>query len=144
MANFNFNKVIIGGRLTADPELKVTPAGVSVTSFTVAVNRKSGENAAADFFDVTAWRATAEFITRYFCKASSICIVGSLRRDEWVDKSGVKRFKVRIEAEEAYFVDKKSEMAGGGAEVNMPVGAGAVGGEAADFGTIEPDEELQF
>ena len=70
MANFNFNKVILGGRLTADPELKTTPSGISVTSFTVAVNRrfggKSGEEAQADFFNVTAWRQTAEFITRYF------------------------------------------------------------------------------
>ena len=75
MANFNFNKVILGGRLTADPELKTTPSGISVTSFTVAVNRrfggKAGEEAQADFFNVTAWRQTAEFITRYFRKASS-------------------------------------------------------------------------
>ena len=58
MANFNFNKVILGGRLTADPELKTTPSGVAVTSFTVAVNRrfgqKSGEEAQADFINVTA------------------------------------------------------------------------------------------
>ena len=75
MANFNFNKVILGGRLTADPELKTTPTGISVTSFTVAVNRnyrsKSGEEPQADFLNVTAWRQTAEFITRYFRKASS-------------------------------------------------------------------------
>lgn len=62
MANFNFNKVIIGGRLTADPELKTTPSGVSVTSFTVAVNRnyrsKSGEEPQADFINVTAWSQT--------------------------------------------------------------------------------------
>ena len=63
MANFNFNKVILGGRLTADPELKTTPSGVSVTSFTVAVNRrfsgKNGEETQADFINVTAWRQTA-------------------------------------------------------------------------------------
>ena len=74
MSNFNFNKIIIGGRLTADPELKTTPSGVTVTSFTVAVNRrfggKNGEESQADFFTVTAWRQTAEFITRYFRKAS--------------------------------------------------------------------------
>ena len=83
MANFNFNKVILGGRLTADPELKTTPSGISVTSFTVAVNRrfggKAGEEAQADFFNVTAWRQTAEFITRYFRKASSICVVGTIQ-----------------------------------------------------------------
>lgn len=113
MANFNFNKVILGGRLTADPELKTTPSGISVTSFTVAVNRrfggKSGEEAQADFFSVTAWRQTAEFITRYFRKASSICVVGSLQTRSWTDQNGQKRFATEIVAEEAYFVDAKSE-----------------------------------
>ena len=82
MANFNFNKVIIGGRLTADPELKTTPSGISVTSFTIAVNRRfggrNGEDSVADFISVTAWRQTAEFITRYFRKASSICVTAQL------------------------------------------------------------------
>lgn len=112
MANFNFNKVILGGRLTADPELKTTPSGISVTTFTVAVNRrfggKDGEQAQADFFNVTAWRQTAEFITRYFRKASSICIFGSLQTRSW-EKDGVKHYATEIVADEAYFVDAKSE-----------------------------------
>ena len=113
MANFNFNKVILGGRLTADPELKTTPSGISVTSFTVAVNRRVSKNATeepqADFFNVTAWRTTAEFITRYFRKASSICVVGSLQTRSWVDQQGMKRFATEIVADEAFFVDAKSE-----------------------------------
>ena len=113
MANFNFNKVILGGRLTADPELKTTPSGVSVTSFTIAVNRsyrgKNGEEPQADFINVTAWRQTAEFITRYFRKASSICIVGSLQTRSWIDQQGMKRFATEIVADEAFFVDAKSE-----------------------------------
>lgn len=116
MANFSFNKVILGGRLTADPELKTTPSGVSVTSFTVAVNRrfggKAGEEAQADFFNVTAWRQTAEFITRYFRKASSICIMGSIQTRSWTDQQGHKRFATEIVADEACFVDTKSEMPG--------------------------------
>lgn len=114
MANFNLNKVILGGRLTADPVLKTTPSGISVTSFTVAVNRrfggKNGEDAQADFFNVTAWRQTAEFITRYFRKASSICVVGSIQTRTWMDQNGQKRFATEIVADEAYFVDAKSEM----------------------------------
>lgn len=114
MAHFNFNKVILGGRLTADPELKTTPAGISVTSFTIAVNRRySGgkqEEQQGDFFNVTAWRQTAEFITRYFRKASHICIVGSLQNRTWVDQQGMKRYATEIVADEAYFVDAKSEM----------------------------------
>jgi single-strand DNA-binding protein len=113
MANFNLNKVILGGRLTADPELKTTLSGVSVTSFTVAVNRrfggKEGEQPQADFINVTAWRATAEFITKYFRRASSICIAGSIQTRSWTDQQGQKRFATEIVADEAYFVDAKNE-----------------------------------
>lgn len=112
MANLNLNKAIIGGRLTADPELKTTPSGLSVTTFTVAVNRrtaKAGETPQADFISVTAWRQTAEFITRYFRKASSICVVGSIQTRSWTDQQGQKRFTTEILADEAHFVDAKAE-----------------------------------
>lgn len=111
MANFNFNKIIIGGRLTADPELKTTPSGIPVVSFTVAVNNRSSkdEESSADFFTVTAWRGTAEFISKYFRKASSICIVGRLKTNNWTDQEGNKRYSVDIVADEANFVDAKSE-----------------------------------
>lgn len=114
MANFNFNKTILGGRLTADPELKTTPTGVSVTSFTVAVNRrgkgKDGETQ-ADFINVTAWRGLAEFITRHFRKGSSICVVGSLQTRSWTDPQGQKHYATEVVADEAYFVDSKGEAA---------------------------------
>lgn len=113
MANFNFNKIILGGRLTEDPELRTTPSGISVTSFTIAVNRrnaKEGEKS-ADFFTVTAWRNTAEFITKYFRKASSICVVGSIQTRTW-EKDGVKHYATEIVADEACFVDAKNEMPG--------------------------------
>ena len=113
MANLNLNKSIISGRLTADPELKSTPSGISVTSFTVAVNRsyraKNGEQPQADFINVTAWRQTAEFITRHFRKSSSICIVGSIQTRSYTDKQGQKRYATEVVADEAYFVDSKSE-----------------------------------
>lgn len=116
MANFNFNKVILGGRLTADPELKTTPSGIPVTSFIVAVNRRGAKEGqqAADFLPVTAWRATAEFITRYFRRASSICVVGSIQTRSWVDQQGQKRYATDIVADEAFFVDARSEMPGFG------------------------------
>ena len=116
MANFNFNHVILGGRLTADPELKTTPSGIVVATFTVAVNRrfggKNGEESPADFFNVTAWRQTAEFITKFFRKASSICVVGSLQTRTWTDQNGQKHYATEIVADEAYFVDAKNEMPG--------------------------------
>ena len=111
MSNFNFNKVILGGRLTADPELKSTPAGVPVTSFTVAFNRRTDKNGEtkADFINVTAWRNTAEFVTRFFHKSSPICIVGSIQTRSWTDPQGQKRYATEVVADEVFFVDSKSE-----------------------------------
>ncbi len=157
MANFNFNKVIIGGRLTADPELKTTPSGIPVVSFSVAVNRrfgnKAGEDQAADFFNVTAWRQTAEFIARYFRKASSICIVGYLQTRNWVDQQGVKHYATEIVADEANFVDAKSEspLAVQQASSQSAYGADTYtapafsnGGEAPKFDELSDDEDLPF
>ncbi len=156
MANFNFNKVILGGRLTADPELKTTPSGVSVTSFSIAVNRpyrgKNGDEPQADFINVTAWRSTAEFITRYFRKASSICVVGSIQTRSWVDQQGQKRFATEVVADEAHFVDAKSESPaaqGGTAYIPDNYGAPAYstpaqGASAAKFEEVASDEELPF
>lgn len=111
MANFNFNKVILGGRLTADPELKTTPSGVSVTSFSIAVNKpmRNGEAGEPLFLNCTAWRGTAEFITRYFRRASSICVVGSLSESRWTDRNGIARKETFVLVDEAYFVDALRE-----------------------------------
>lgn len=149
MANFNFNKIILGGRLTEDPELRTTPSGISVTSFTIAVNRrnaKEGEKS-ADFFTVTAWRNTAEFITKFFRKASSICVVGTLETRTWTDDKGVKRYGVDIVADEAHFVDTKSEapaavqQAHGGYQPYQPYQPAA---NAPSFEPLGDDDELPF
>ena len=113
MASFNFNKVILGGRIARDPELKTTQSGLSVTQFSIAVNRKSTKDQQApqaDFINVTAWRNTAEFITKFFRKGSSICIVGSLQTRSFTDKTGSKREVTEVVADEAYFVDSKQEV----------------------------------
>lgn len=112
MSAFNFSKAIIGGRLTHDPELKTTTSGVSVCSFTVAVNRRPDKNgeSKADFIECVAWRQTAEFITKFFRKASSICVEGSLQQRSWEDREGKKRTALEIQVEQAYFVDAKNEM----------------------------------
>ncbi len=113
MANFNFNKVILGGRLTGDPELKTTQSGISVTSFTVAVNRRfaggADQQPQADFINVVAWRQQAEFVSRYFRKGSSICVVGSLQTRSWTDQNGQKRYATEVVADEINFVDAKGE-----------------------------------
>ena len=115
MANLNLNKVVLAGRITADPELKQTASGISVLSFTIAINRRfasrSGEQAEsqADFISVVAWRQTAEFISKYFRKGSSICITGSIQTRSWQDQQGQKRYATEVVADEAMFVDSRNE-----------------------------------
>lgn len=114
MANFNFNKVILGGRLTAEPELKTTSSGIPVVNFSVAVNRaysskNEEQQQQADFINVIAWRQRAEFVSRYFRKGSSICVVGSLQTRTWTDNQGNKRYATEVVADEVNFVDSKGE-----------------------------------
>ena len=111
MSSLNLNKVVLCGGLTATPELKQTTSGVSVCSFTLAVNRrfaKEGDQK-ADFISVIAWRQTAEFITKYFDKGNSICITGSIQTRSWKDSKGENRYATDIVADEAMFVDGKTE-----------------------------------
>lgn len=105
-----FNKVILIGNLTADPELKTTQNGVSVTSFSIAVGRRKvkDQEPQTDFINCVAWRNTAEFICNYFQKGKAILIVGSLQTRNWTDQEGQKRYVTEVVAEEAQFVEKKS------------------------------------
>ena len=111
MANFNFNKVILGGRLTADPELRQTNSGLAVCSFNLAINRKGvkDEDRRADFIACTAWRERAEFLSKYFRKGSSLCVVGSLQVRDYTDKDGGKRYATEVIVDEITFVDSKGE-----------------------------------
>ena len=111
MSSLNLNKVVLCGRLTATPELKQTPSGVSICNFTLAVNRrfaKDGEQQ-SDVITIVAWRQTAEFITKYFDKGNSICITGSIQTRTWKDSNGSKRYATEVVADEAMFVDGKNE-----------------------------------
>lgn len=103
-------RIIIMGRITADPELRNTPSNVSVTSFSVAVNRsytnKNGERS-ADFFNVVAWRNQAEFICKYFKKGSCILIDGRLENREYIDKNGSKQRISEIIAENVSFTGER-------------------------------------
>ena len=151
MANFNFNKVILGGRLTADPELKQTPNGVAVVSFSIAVNRRarSGEQPVADFFNVTAWRGTAEIVSRYFHKGSSICVVGSIQNRSWTDQNGQKRYATDIIADEVQFVDSRSEGSNGASSQgaytpDAYTPSYSSSGMAPKFEEIKTDDDLPF
>ena len=108
MSNLNINKVILGGRLTADVELKQTQQGISVCTFSLAINRK-GKDAQTDFINCQAWRSTAEFISKYFKKGSSICVTGSLQQRSYTDKNNEKKYVYEVNCEEASFVDRMSD-----------------------------------
>lgn len=111
------NKVIIMGRLTRDPEFRQTTSGVPVCRFTVAVDRnysnQNGERQ-ADFINVTAWRSTAEFVSRYFTKGSMIVVEGSLQNDDYTDNNGVKHYRMQVVADQVYFGESKRSSQGGG------------------------------
>ena len=104
------NSIVIMGRLTADPELRTTPNGVSVTTFTVAVDRPfqtAGEQRSADFFECVAWRTKAEFITKYFRKGTMICVQGYMTTRTYTDNKGVTRKVYELVVENAHFTGEK-------------------------------------
>ncbi len=106
------NNVVIMGRLTADPELKTTSSNISLCRFTVACNRsysRQGEEKKTDFIDVTAWRQTAEFVSRYFYKGSMIAVEGSIRVENYTDKDGNKRKSVYVIANNVSFCGSRNE-----------------------------------
>lgn len=105
------NVAIITGRLAADPELKTTQSGVSVTSVTLAVDRYSKEERKTDWVDVVAWRGTAEFICKYFSKGQMMSVTGSIQTRRWEDKQGNKRKAVEVLAHNVEFVGSKSDNA---------------------------------
>lgn len=113
------NKAILMGRLVRNPELRQTPNGISVVSFTVAVDRRfksaAGERE-TDFIPVTAWRQLADFVAKYFRQGSKICIVGSIQVRSY-EKNGERRTYTEVVAEEAYFAESRQSNGGEGAYV---------------------------
>ncbi len=106
------NNAVVMGRLVADPELRTTGSGISVLSFTVAVDRgfvRQGEERQADFIDIIAWRQTAEFISKYFRKGSMIAVQGHIQTRTYEDRNGNKRKAVEIVADNVSFCGSKSE-----------------------------------
>ena len=146
------NKIIIMGRLTRDPELRRTQSGLPVTSFSLAVDRDfKGQNGEreTDFIDVVAWRATAEFVSKYFTKGRMAVVEGRLQLRDWTDRDGNKRRAAEVVAENVYFGESKRDGQGGGYDAPSyapPVSGGyapAAGGN--QFAEIdEEDGDLPF
>lgn len=141
------NNSVLMGRLTATPELRQTASGVSVTSFTLAVERsfvKQGEERQADFIDCVAWRNTAEFVTRYFEKGSMIAVVGSIQTRNYEDKNGNKRKATEIVVDNASFCGSKGENQQNTANYTPATVTPSYQSTGADFDEIGNDDDLPF
>ena len=117
------NNAVIMGRLTADPELRTTQSGISVTSFNVAVDRgyaKQGEEKQTDFIPVVAWRQTADFVTLWFHKGSMIAVVGMIQTRNYEDKNGNKRTAIELVADNVSFCGDKKQDAQADKETETP------------------------
>lgn len=137
------NKAILMGRLTAEPELRKTPNGVSVTSFTLAVDRgyaKQGEDKQTDFINIVAWSKTAEIVSQWLRKGMLTAVSGRIQTRNYEDKQGNKRTATDVVAEEVFFVESKRE--GQPAQKCRPEEHTPV--EFDDFEEIDSDGELPF
>lgn len=140
------NCAVIMGRLTSDPELRQTPSGVSVTRFTVAVDRgyvKAGEERKADFINVVAWRQTAEFVCRYFSKGSMIAVQGSIETSRY-EKNGYTFYSSEINANNVSFCEgKKNDGQSNNSSQNEPQATESTF-NADDFTALADDDDLPF
>ena len=103
------NNVALMGRITRDPELRHTQAGLPVASYTLAVNRDFGASKEADFIDVVAWQKSAEFANTYFRKGHLAAILGRLQSRKWTDRDGNNRVSIEVVAERQYFAESKNK-----------------------------------
>jgi len=154
----SLNRIILMGRLVKDPELRRTQSGTSVTSFRIAVDRdyKSQDGTKqADFFDIVAWRNTAEYVSKYFTKGRMAIVEGRLQSRDWTDKDGGKRVAIEVVADNIYFGDSRRDNAGGGYDAppaygsapaySSPVGGGYRPSESSGFAELDDqDGELPF
>lgn len=106
------NKVILMGRLTADPEFRQTTGGTPCCRFRIAIDRpkaKDAQQAETDFINVVAWRARAEFVSRYFNKGSRILVEGAMRNNDYTDNNGTKHYGIEVLAENVEFCESKQD-----------------------------------
>ena len=139
------NCAIIMGRLTADPELRTTASGLSVTTFSVAIDRgyaKAGEERQTDFINVGAWRQTAEFVSKYFQKGSMIAVQGSIQTRSYEDKNGNKRTATEVVANNVSFCGSKAESGTTARAGGAPAAYQSAGSE--DFSELAGEDDLPF
>ena len=147
------NSICLMGRLTGDPELKTTQSGVSVTSFSVAVDRayrSKDQERQTDFINCVAWRQTAEFISRYFRKGQRIALQGSLQSRKYTANDGSQRTVYEVVVDNAFFCESKGGNAAGtpGYDSQVPQysepRSAFSTANSGDFEPICSDEDLPF
>jgi single-strand DNA-binding protein len=131
----SFNRVVLAGNLTRDPELRFTQEGVPVTSFSIAVNRVRSKSEAVDFFDVSAWRELGERIANYKKKGDPVLVEGRLQYRTWQAQDGTKRSAVGVVADNVQFLMRNGDPhpqqqaeAGASATNKAPIETPGVGG----------------
>lgn len=140
------NRVILMGRLCADPELKHTNNGVAVTSFRIAVDRsyvKQGEQRQTDFFDIVAWRSSAEFVTRNFNKGSLIAVDGQLQSRSYQTREGQNRTVIEVMAENISFTGERRDATPAAGYANAPADSYAAA-PASGFSDMPLDDDNPF
>ncbi|HET7480690.1 MAG TPA: single-stranded DNA-binding protein [Rubrobacteraceae bacterium] len=143
----SFNRVIIAGNLTRDPELRFTGSGIPVCEFGMAVNRVRSKNEEVDFFDVSAWRELGETIANYKKKGDPILVEGRLQYRTWESQDGSKRSKVDIVADNVQFLGGRSDGDGasGGGGGNRRGAGQRQGGQRDDVDINEEDfDDIPF
>ena len=145
------NHITIMGRLTRDPELRRTGSGTAVASFTLAVDRdfapKDGGEKETDFIECTAWKHTAEFVSKHFSKGRMAVVSGRLQIRKWTDKDGNKRVSAEVVADNVYFGDSKKEASSGDSYGANPYLAAVTPNTdpAQDFAMLDDDDaQLPF
>lgn len=149
------NNVVLMGRLTADPEMRTTTTGKSVSTFSIAVDRgfvRQGEERQTDFITIVTWERQAEFVCKYFNKGSMIAVQGSIQTRRYEDKTGAKRTAFEVVAREVSFCGSKSETGTSGAantgaynNYAQPAPASFQTAAAGDFDEVSlEEEELPF
>jgi len=126
----NYNRIILVGRLTRDPDLRTTPDGVPLVRCTVAVDRRTSGEQTADFFDFVAFRQQADFLANYATKGRLVLIEGRLQSRSYTDREGIRRKAYEIVAQEVRLLDRPREME----EVEAPAAQAAV----SSAGTSSP------
>lgn len=132
------NRIILQGRLTDTPELKVTNSGKYVTGFSLAVERdfSTGDEKETDFINIVAWNKTAEFITKYFSKGKQLLVTGSLQVRKYQTQNGENRYSTEVIADKVYFCGDKSKDPLQAVQNKLE--------EYGDFTEVDGDDDLPF